>query len=171
MMSKPKQIESKRTFNLSTKPEKNEILMNKIDGQCKNLTKSSPHSSSSNSSFFISSNTTTKCLNKNSKIDKNNQIIRNQIVANQTKTHVSTDQSNYSCQLCELNFYAIERLNFHLLKIHQLDRRINLVQCYVNGCEAKFKKRMQLVDHLNDEHKLSIAVFRNTVASLNGKLI
>lgn len=99
---------------------------------------------------------------------------------NQTKNQSNTQNSNrlpavsqtgnYPCQLCEFKCDDIKSLNFHLVKIHKIDQRINLVQCYVTGCEAKFRKRMELVGHLNDVHHLGVVVLRKTVASLEGRL-
>jgi len=75
--------------------------------------------------------------------------------------------SKYLCQLCGIDFCNLERYNFHLIKIHKLDQRINLLQCYVIGCDEKFKRRMQLVDHLNEVHKLDVVVVTKIVRSLD----
>lgn len=79
--------------------------------------------------------------------------------------------SKYLCQLCQLDFYDIERYNFHLIKIHKIDQRINWLQCYVSGCEEKFKRRMQLVEHLNDVHNQGVVVLSKIVQDLDGKAI
>lgn len=92
---------------------------------------------------------------------------------NQSNNHSSATAGQpaiYPCQLCELHFDDIKRLSFHLVKIHNVDKRINLLQCYVDGCEEKFRRRMELVGHLNAVHNLGVVVLRRTVTSLEGRL-
>lgn len=76
----------------------------------------------------------------------------------------------HQCKLCEQHFDDIRLLNSHLINTHKVDKRITGLQCYVNGCEEKFRRRMELVGHLNDVHHLGVVVLRKTVASLEGRL-
>ena len=55
------------------------------------------------------------------------------------------------------------------MKIHSVDKRIKLIQCYVDGCEEKFGRRMELVNHLKEAHELDVQVLRRTVTSLEGR--
>ena len=100
----------------------------------------------------------------------NTRSLISRTAANQTTSSTSqTNQTSHPCKLCELEFDNINRLSFHLVKIHSVDKRIKLIQCYVDGCEEKFGRRMELVNHLKEAHELDVQVLRRTVTSLEGR--
>ena len=160
-MSKPKPIEAvRKPFNHSVKPE---IKSNPSNLTSKTINKSTINRNNlSNASTSSTSSRTMVVSNKTQLTNRTHGILNHHSL-------VSQPASKYVCQLCQLDFYDIERYNSHLINIHKIDQRINWLQCYVAGCEEKFKRRMQLVEHLNDVHDQGVVVLTKIVQDLDGK--
>lgn len=160
-------VNQKKTFNLSTKIDKTDAFPSNLNSNSLNFNRTkSSITTNHKTSNFLSSKPSTHSSTNSTSINSINVVPNSKL--NQNKSATS---SNYRCPLCgDNNFHDIERFNSHLIEKHQLDKRVNSMQCYVNGCEKKCKKRMELVTHLNSVHNLKIVVLTKIMDNLEGKL-